>query len=711
MVRGPDFKPPDGMRSIPCPPSDVASIDFEVYSEAGYFLNSKGRWTSEVKGKPGLKSTGTHNYACHPSTRVLSLAFDLYDGCGPQIWFPGLDDPVRLLDHVRNGGMVEAHNSIFEYWIWNTCLPEWPRLKLEQMTCTMSRCAASGLPQALGNVHKAIIMPVHKYDIGKALIREFCVPHNRKKRKYSRGMLHEYCIYDVKTEDALSARIPQLDDLERRIWLMDQRINDRGVYIDVDAARALADKIDDYVAQAGRDLRELTDGEVTTPRQASRIGRWLETRGIELQRTKKGDYKLDRDAVEMLFVQVDKGSPEEMVLELRQQYSLASVDKIKTLCHMVSGDGRLRGLFRYHGAHTGRWTSTGVQLQNLPRGGMKIEDVERIFDEIKCGNWSSIDGESPLKSISSLVRGLFIAAPGHELVCSDFSSIEGRGAAMLSGEQWRIDVFRGHGKIYEKTAADVTGLSLDEILKYQETTGKNHEMRGLGKTGELASQYGGWIDAWLRFGAGRYLKDRESIKKAILAWRAASPMIPEMWGGQVRKHPDRWEWKSELFGLEGATVQALLYPDQWFSYREIAFKHDTRNDVLLCRLPSGRCLWYRNPRLERKWHKHSERFIWRIVYRGWSAADGWHRKDTFGGREFENIVQAACRDIMALAMLRLEDHGYPLVIHVHDEPVMEVPRGYGSLSEVKALMEVTEDWFEEWPIKAGGEWRGHRFRK
>jgi DNA polymerase len=699
------------MRAIPCPPSDVASIDFEVYSEAGYFINSKGLWTNEVKGKPGISATGTYNYARHPSTRVISLAYNLHDGNGTQLWFPGLLNPIRLLEHVRSGKKVEAHNSIFEYWIWNTCLTGWPRLTLEQMTCTMSRCAASGLPQALGNVHKAIFMPEHKYDVGKELIKEFCVPHNRKKQKYSMGLLHEYCIQDVKTEDALSARIPQLSEMERRIWLMDQQINDRGVHIDVDAARALADKIEDYVQQAGDELRGLTGGKVTTPRQASRIGKWLESRGIKMQFTPKGTYKLDKDSVEMLFMQVDKGSVEEWVLERRQQYSLASVDKIKTLLHMVGDDGRLRGLFRYHGAHTGRWTSTGVQLQNLPRGGMSIDEVERIFDEIKCGNWSSVDGDAPLKTISSLVRGLFTAAPGKELVCADFSAIEGRGAAMLSGEQWRIDVFRGHGKIYEKTASDVTGIPLNEILEYQELTGKKHELRGLGKTGELASQYGGWIDAWLRFGAGRYFKETGSIKDAILKWRAASPMIPEMWGGQLRKHPHAWHWTPELYGLEGATIRALLHPDQWFECRDIAFKHSTLNDVLLCRLPSGRCLWYRNPRLEKKWHKHAERYVWRIVYRGWSNAGGWHKKETFGGREFENIVQAACRDLMALAMLRLEDHGYPIVIHVHDEPVMEVPRGYGSLEEVKQLMEFTEGWFHDWPIKAGGEWRGLRFRK
>ena len=387
------------------------------------------------------------------------------------------------------------------------------------------------------------------------------------------------------------------------------------------------------------------------------------------------------------------------------------MDKIKTLCHMTGPDGRLRGLFSYYGAHTGRWTSTGVQLQNLPRGGMSADDVERVIDEIKCDNWSSVEGDAPLAVISSLVRGLFIAGPGKELVCADFSAIEGRGQAVLAGEQWRIDVFNGDGNIYERTASDLTGIPYEDLLRHKAETGKHHDVRKLGKVGELASGYAGWINAWLRFGAGKYLKSTADFKTAILRWRDASPMIPEMWGGQVRKHPDRWEWREELFGLEGAVVTAMHTPDQWHAYRDISFMHHTGHDVLLCRLPSGRCLWYRQPRLEPKWHQWSERMIWRITYRSWSAASGWHVKDTYGGRLFENIVQAYCRDIMAMAMLRMEASGYPVVIHVHDEPVAEVPCGYGSLAEVMELMEVKEPWYEDCPIKAGGEWRGHRFRK
>lgn len=666
-----------------------------------------------MKGKPGIAAVGAYNYARHPSTRVLSLAYDLHDGSGIQLWYPGLPEPDELLGHVQRGGIIEAHNSMFEYWIWNHVMRRWPKLPLEQMSCTMARCAAFGLPRALGNVHHAIELPEQKQEIGKKLIRQFCIPHFLKKKPdHTIDQLHEYCIQDVATERALSNRIPDLSADEHKIWQMDQRINDRGVYIDVAAARAIYNKVDEYVRRAGSDLHDLTDGQVTSPRQVSRIGDWLESHGIKLQRTGKDNYKLDKDEIEMLLPRVDEGSPEHQVLSLRQQYSLASVDKVKTMLHMVGPDGRLRGLFQYYGAHTGRWVSTGVQLQNLPRGNMKPEEVEVILDEIKRDDWTGVDcSKAPLSMISSLVRGLFIAAPGKELVCADFSAIEGRGQAMLSGEQWRIDVFKTHGKIYEQTAADITGIPFDRIAGYLAATGKHHEVRPIGKVGELASGYSGWIDAWKRFGAGKYLTDDTAIKNAILAWRAKSPAIVEMWGGQVRKHPDRWEWHADLHGLEGRTVEAMLCPNQWHHYRDISFMYHKPNDVLLCRLPSGRCLWYRQPRLEQGWHKWAEMPVWLITYRSWSSGGGWSKKYTFGGRQFENIVQAACRDIHASAMLRLEAAGYHVVIHVHDEPVMEVPKGYGSLEEVKNLMEFTEGWYSDWPIKAGGEWRGHRFRK
>ena len=700
------------MICIPGPPSDVASIDFEVYSEAG-FLFRDNKWKSQVDKKPGIKGVGTYNYAVHPSTRVLSLAWDLHDGCGIRIWFPGLPNPKGLFDHIASGGLVEAHNSIFEYWIWNHVMHYWPPLPLEQLTCTMSRCSASGLPGALKDVHKAINLPVTKQDIGKDLIRRLCVPNNYKKPKYNMGQLHEYCMYDVATEDAISARIPQLSDRMRRIWLMDQRINDRGVQVDVVAARALAGRVEKYVKQAGRQLRDLTSGAADSPRQVERICSWLECRGMKIKRTKKRRYKFDKEAVEELLAEVEEGSIEEQVLNIRQQFSLASVDKIKTLCHMVDSTGRLRGVFRFHGAHTGRWTSLGVQLQNPPRGTMNPEEVHNALEAIKCDDWTHINEEAPLATISSLVRGLFIAAPGHDLMSADFSAIEGVGAAMLSGEQWRIDVFRGDGRIYENTASDLTGIPLEEILAYKDINGKHHPLRGLGKTGELSSQYQGWINAWLRFGVGKYIKDREEIKKAILTWRAKSPMICEIWGGQLRKHPERWEYTPELYGIEGCVVNALTYPDEWFSYRTLSFKHDTVNDVLLMRLPSGRCLWYRQPRLHRKFHKQSERLIWKITYKSWSSQDGWHDKETFGGRIFENADQAVCCDIHADAMLRLEEHGYPVVIHVHDEPVEEMPEGYGSLEEIQELMCRREGWYADWPIRTDpeGAWRGLRFRK
>jgi DNA polymerase len=192
-------------------------------------------------------------------------------------------------------------------------------------------------------------------------------------------------------------------------------------------------------------------------------------------------------------------------------------------------------------------------------------------------------------------------------------------------------------------------------------------------------------------------------------------MIVEFWGGQWRKTPGVWEFTPEFYGLEGAAVSALLYPGQCFSYRSITYGHDTEDDVLYCLLPSGRKLAYHQPRLVRGTDPR-KLDIWNITFMGWNSdstkgAVGWRNMQTYGGRLCENVVQATSRDILASAMLRLEAAGYPIVLHVHDEVVCEVPKGFGSVEEFERLMMVREPWFADWPIRAAGGWRGHRYRK
>jgi DNA polymerase len=353
---------------------------------------------------------------------------------------------------------------------------------------------------------------------------------------------------------------------------------------------------------------------------------------------------------------------------------------------------------------------------NLKAHEWGADSCEAALAYIATGDLDRVEAHwgSAVELAASCMRGLFIAEDGFDLICSDYSAIEAVVLACLAGEQWRIDVFNTHGKIYEASASQASGVPLDEILAHKKKTGKHHPLRKKGKVRELAGGYNGWIGAWKNFGADAYMSDDE-IKADVLSWRGESPAIVEMWGGQWRKTPGRWQFTPELYGVEGAVVSALQNPGTMTQYRDIYFHHDTRVDVLYITLPSGRRLAYHQPRLtvgkdQRKLD------ILQISFMGYNTNAlqgpvGWVRRFTYGGRLVENITQAVARDILVHAMLRVEDAGYPIVLHVHDEIVSEILKGFGSIEEYEALMMVRESWFKDWPIKAAGGWRGREFRK
>ena len=276
------------------------------------------------------------------------------------------------------------------------------------------------------------------------------------------------------------------------------------------------------------------------------------------------------------------------------------------------------------------------------------------------------------------------------MICSDYSAIEAVVLAQLAGEQWRIDVFNTHGKIYEMSAAKITGIPFDEIIDHKKRTGDHHPARGkIGKVAELASGYQGWVGAWKAFGADKHLSEDE-IKSAVIAWRNESPAIVEFWRG-----------------LETAAHNAVMNPGHAYGYRDIAYKMS--GDVLYCRLPSGRFIIYHNPRLVT-----ADRFgkpVTKLTYMRNDSIYGWGRDDTYGGRLAENTVQAVSRDILAHAMPRLEAAGYKIVLHVHDEVAAEVPEGFGSVDELERIMGDLPAWAAGWPVRAAGGWRGVRYRK
>ena len=399
----------------------------------------------------------------------------------------------------------------------------------------------------------------------------------------------------------------------------------------------------------------------------------------------------------------------------------------------VCADGRLRDLFSYHAARTGRATGNGPQPTNLPNHGPAVRHCgccKRHYGLTKllcpwCGADPTLNGtevewnpqavedslcamntrslaivelyfDEAMAALSGCLRGMFVAREGYDLICSDYSAIEAVVLAELAGEGWRQDVFRTHGKIYEMSASKITGVPFEEFAEHRKRTGQHHPMRKkVGKLAELASGYQGWVGAWKAFGADEFFSDDE-IKEAILAWRAASPSIVEFWGGQSRN------WKPELFGIEGCVVNAILHPGQTFQHRGISYV--MIGDALICRLLSGRPLTYHRPRLTESSRRRGE---WSISYEGWNTNPkngrvGWIRMYTWGGRLVENIVQATARDLQRFAILNQEKAGYPIVLHVYDENVAEVPEGWGSVEEFEWLLSLSPDWAAGWPVMAAG---------
>lgn len=737
--------------------SVLPDIDFETYSEAGFIWSPEQcKWLAPRGAtKKGLPSIGAAAYAQHPSTEVLSLYYDLKDGHGARMWRPGLPAPLDLIAHVADGGPIEAHNAQFELWIWNhVCTRRygWPSLAVSQLNDSRAKAQAAALPPALGKLAEVLRVPTPKQADGKRLINRFSMPRNPTKKNPSLRVLPEddpedfarfqdYNRGDIVTEAEVSQQIADLPPVELAFYRRTVECNQRGVQLDMPAVRDCAAVLDAALERYGDEMRELTGGTVERGSQRDRLIGWLAGHGVHTR-------SLTAEAVDDLLPHT-MPDPARRALEIRQRVGSASVKKLYAMLRQVTPDGRLHDLFNYHGARTGRDTGADVQPQNLPKAGPPIvqcggcgryvgkrhaagpcphcrttlpgEDVatpwgwEATESALEVLATRSLDwvehvfGDA-LLTISGCIRGLFVAGPGMELVSSDYSSIEAVVTAMLASEQWRIDAFARGEDIYLHGAAGVTGHTYDWYKQWAAGNGDKHPDRSaIGKPGELGLGFGGWINAWLQFdSSGRFTENQ--IRDNIIAWRDASPAIVELWGGQVRGKPWAPE-RHELYGLEGAAIAAVQNPGTAYQYRLLTYC--TKGDALYCRLPSGRLLTYHRPRLSpsQRWPDQVS-----LSFEGWntnpqSGPVGWIRMNTYGGRLTENVVQAVARDIMRDAVLRLESAGYPIVLRVHDELAAEVPAGSGDVATFEALMAKREGWYADWPIRCGGGWIGHRFRK
>lgn len=777
--------PPPTLESLPAGYQLVAGmgfatllpdLDFETFSEAGFVWNATTQKydcpPNAPQGRKGINTVGAAVYATDPSTEVLSLTWNLKDGRGPMLWRPGMEPPHRLFAHLEAGGAIEAWNSGFEHWIWNlVCVPKygWPPLPQRQLRCAMAKAKAHALPGALADAGDVLNLRVRKDADGKRLLDKFSIPRNPTKADKRRRItpaedptdaarLYGYNATDIASESEASSRCPDLTPEMLEFWFNDQEINFRGVAVDT---KGLADAIA-IVEQAferyNAELWQVTGGAVQKASQLQRLTAFLATRGVHTD-------SLDEEHMDALLKVKGMDPYAYRALEIRAAIGSASIKKLFAIRNQKTLWNRLHDLFSFHGARTGRATGNGPQPQNLPKHGpdvflcagcnhyhgahthicpwcgaihppnaKKLEWSAAVHNDaflilstrsLTCAEMYFGDA---LLLIAGCLRGLFVAADGHDLIASDFSAIEAVVLAALAGEEWRLDVFRNKKDIYLASAAKITGNTYEFYAEYKARTGQHHPHRQpFGKVAELSSGYGGWIGAWLSFGAGEYFTEQE-MKQHILAWRDASPAIVEFWGGQFRGLPWETDYRAERFGLEGAAINAVQYPGTEFTVlaphacsRPISFV--VRDDVLYCRLPSGRNLTYHQPRLSpagRGLHKAEDGAL-SLSYSTWNTnpkmgATGWVRVDTYGGKLCENVVQAVSFDILAFAIINLQRAGYPVVLHVHDEIVAEVVKLWGSVEEFERIMGTlppfaNDNQGEAWPLRCAGGWRGYRYRK
>jgi len=717
----------------------LAGGDYETYSEAGYHFVA-GKWKPQKKGaKSGLEVVGGWGYSRHPTTVVLVFVYDLKDGRGKRRWVPGDPNPADIFEHIARGGLFEAYNSFFEWCIWNNVccrLYGWPALPLQQVRDVMAKASAFTIPGGLALVADALETDARKDDAGTRVMRKVTKPKSPTQKdarqQYTRAedpelfeILDSYCADDVRAEDAVSLACPDLSPLETEVFLLDQKINARGVYVDVDGVHNCIEIIKLAEAKYNAEVRAITGGAIETADKVPALKKWLASQGVHTSTVTK-------DWVEAYLGDsgFNDSTPEvRRVLEIRQILGSKSVQKTFALALRYDADGRVRGLFKFCGAgRTWRFAGVGPQPQNLPGDGPPVAqcagcDAYRAAYLWFCpqcfslaakpdAEWCSDAAEQclatiatrdlvavetlwgdPLTAVAGCLRSLFTAAPGHELISSDYSAIEAVVLAVIAGEEWRLEIFQTHGKIYEACQARITGEPLADILAYKERTGNHHpDRKKFGKIPELASGYGGGLKAWHNFGADKYMGDSE-ITANIRKWRKDSPNICKFW-----------------YGIEELAIAAVDNPGQRFTYRtkyaEVAY--EMVGDVLYCHLPSGRPIPYHSPEISHGFFKG--RATKTLSYLG-LVKKNWVRIETWGGGLTENIVQALARDILVNALLALEAAGYPIVLHVHDEAIAEVPRGLGSIEHFEAVGSVMPRWAKGWPIVMRGGWRGHRFRK
>lgn len=661
----------------------------------------------EARSRLNLPKVGAINYSKHDSTSIFCLAYKVNDG-PVKLWIPERAPmPPELWRVFRSKrGKIIAHNAAFERAMTKWCLPRYPLLTDEQREClrslppsrwrcTAAKAAASSLPRNLEGACHALRLPTRKDMRGSKLIKKYMKPRKPSKNnpkewwddKRELRAIYRYCMTDVQAEYELDQALPDLTEQEQIIWEFDQLINDRGIRIDIPTVRLILGMISDEMKLIDDRVRKLSHDTIGSASQRAKVLAWVNERGAAMPNLKAETI---RDWLEGK----DLSPRVREMLTYRRDSSRTSTGKYKAMLAAVGSDERARELFLYCGAQpTARWASKRIQLQNMPRVTIKGFNSDEAIELIKSGGLPAIrkkyGPDKVMDVLVSSIRGMMIASFGRDFFCADSAQIEARIAFWVAGHEDGIKAFLEERKLYEEMASEAFGIPLDEVEK-------DSLERFVGKESVLGCQYG---MGWKKFMSQCHKKlddpkirlkvDAEVSKKAVYSYRRVHWPVPEAW----RK-------------LENTVVRAIRNPGkQYKACRCIIYCKD---NFLNIKLPSGRRLRYFRPRVSSK-QLASGRMVPQIHHWGIELHQ-WCETIIWGGILFNHIVQGIARDLLAFWIQLIEESGYKMVLHAHDECLAERDKGAGDLKRYIGLMTKLPPWAKGAPIKAEG-WQGERYRK
>lgn len=643
----------------------VVTIDFETYSELD--LRDSSPWA----------------YAEHPTTKVLCMGFQFHDMGFSHIWTPDGGGETLWQDKPIH---IEAHNAEFERAIWEAIMvPQYGFSSDVTWECTAARSAALALPRKLADVTKALGLSVEKDTKGHALMLKMCKPKKPSKQSPETNWLHdeeklnrlyEYCIVDVDAQVGLGKAVRPLNPLEKRVWDMDQDINKRGICFDKEFTEAGMHLWEQKKKELNVKISEATDGVITSGAQHTRFLKWA-------QKWYPDMTSVGKDPMKDLLATDDVPDELRALFALRAEVNKTSCAKFSALLKRGSEDGRVRSMYMYHGASTGRWTGKAMQMHNLPSGrGLKF-DHDLCLEVAKRKDLPLFEAlYSPaMEYLSACIRQCFVPREGCIFACADYSAIEARVLLWLVGDP-ATQMFRDKVDIYKDLAFKIFNKPVEEV---------DEEERGLGKQGVLGLGFRMGVP---RFKAtchtyGIEVSDAMS-QRVVDVYRATYPRVVAFWDD-----------------VEHAAMCCIRTCKPVRCGRVV---WGLKDGFLHCALPSGRLLSYYKPFIapvETPWGAIKDA----IHFKGPRTEGGWGVQHSHGGVFTENIVQAIARDLLAEAMLRLEaEPDMPVVLDTHDEVLCEIEEDKLDKERFERLVAQVPDWAPDLPIDIEA-WYGHRYRK